>query len=196
MSKLGMTMSDYVVSTRTDRSGISVVADRLLGAAPSSVKFVVGFGADGSVRFASGSLARLQPAGDLSIVSPDVALQRLNDHSGRWQFPPTGLDGSSLAVFDGSLVPVVLTLTGNAGDEAAYTTMVGSAPVTFVGVQLGLLAVASTDGSTWLLPAYTFTTADGQDQRVLAIDEASFRRPSTVPTVPSTAVPSTTIGNP
>jgi hypothetical protein len=91
---------------------------------------------------------------------------------------------------------VILTLTGNAGDQAAYSTMVGFPPVTFVAVQLGLLAVASTDGSTWLLPAYTFTTADGQDQRVLAVDEASFRRPPTAPTVQVTTLPPTTAGTP
>jgi hypothetical protein len=194
MSKLGMTTSDYVVSTRTDRTGISVVADRLLGAAPSGVKFVVGFSADGSVRFASGSLVRLQAADDLPIVSPEVALGRLNDHSGRWQFPPTALDGSSLVGFNGSSTSVILTLTGNPGDAAASTTMVGAAPVTLVGVQLSLLAVASNDGSSWLLPAYTFTTAEGQDQRVLAVDEASFRRPPTAPTVQLTTV--LTTGNP
>jgi hypothetical protein len=196
MSKLGMTTSDYIVSTRTDRNGVSVVADRVLGAVRSGVKFVVGFSSDGSVRFASGSLLRLQAAGELPIVSPEVALRRLNDHSGRWQFPRTALDGSALAGFDGFPAPVVLTLTGTPADEAAYTTIAGSAAVTFVGVQLGLLAVASNDGSTWLLPAYDFATADGQHQRVVAVEEASFMRPPTAPTVPSTTVPPIAVGNP
>jgi len=44
--------------------------------------------------------------------------------------------------------------------------------VTLTGVEEDLTMVWATDGTVWLLPAYTFTTDDGGRYTVVAVDEA------------------------
>jgi hypothetical protein len=53
--------------------------------------------------------------------------------------------------------------------------------VTLTDVELGLTMVWDADGVVWLLPAYTFSDADGGQYSVIAIDDSFISLPEELP---------------
>jgi hypothetical protein len=89
--------------------------------------------------------------------------------------------------------------TGNTGivPTPVPCTIPTPAPVTvhLSAVRLSSTMVWAQDGTVWLLPAYTFTSTDGGEYTVVAVDEQYLDMPST--TVDTTVPPATTaLGEP
>jgi hypothetical protein len=104
--------------------------------------------------YASGPLVELKNAGSYPLVSPKDAVKRLS----QMQYGlvgPTARSAIDMAVSS----PVT-----NSSTTTAVTV-----PIT--GVRLALMQTTLTNNSSILLPAYTFTNADGDVGTVLAIEE-------------------------
>jgi hypothetical protein len=89
--------------------------------------------------------------------------------------------------------------TGSSPAPAAIAdpcTIPAPQPVTvhLTGVKLTSTMVWAQDGTVWLLPAYTFTSSDGGEYTVVAVDEQYLDMPSA--TVDTTVPPVTTVGEP
>ena len=99
MASVGVNAADYDFTAYADQYSASVTGFLQVGGHRSSLQTNVGFGAEGAVMWASGLLATPQPAADYPLVSGDIALQRLNDPSGRWMFfgGPRPMNGVGIA---------------------------------------------------------------------------------------------------
>jgi hypothetical protein len=174
----------------------SVNARLVLDGAKSPVTVTVGFGGEGAVSWASGSLAVPQRGADYPTVGAATGLKRLNDQQG----------------FGGG--PAILESRTGAGVEPAVGAPVAGAPaiapcepgpavdcapipiptepitVTLNKVEADMTTVWAADGTVWLLPAYTFHSADGGLWSVNAVEDAYLQQPvvlipDTVPAVPA-----------
>jgi hypothetical protein len=120
----------------------------------SNMSMYVSFGSDARITYASGPLVELKNAGSYPLVSPKDAVKRLS----QFQYGlvgPTARSAIDLAVSSpvtDSSAPVAITV-----------------PIT--SVRLALMQTTLTNKSTILLPAYTFTNADGDVGTVLAVEE-------------------------
>jgi hypothetical protein len=110
----------------------------------SNISLYVSFGSDARIMYASGPLVDLKNAGSYPLVAPKDAVKRLN----QLQY---GLVGATVRSAISS-APVAVT-------------------VSITGVRLALMQTTLTNNSSILLPAYTFTNADGDVGTVLAIEE-------------------------
>jgi hypothetical protein len=120
----------------------------------SNISLYVSFGSDAKITFASGPLVELKNAGSYPLIAPKDAVKRLSQLQYGLVGPTarSAIDMSvSSPVTDGS-TPVAITV-----------------PIT--GVRLALMQTTLTNNSSILLPAYTFTNADGDVGTVLAIEE-------------------------
>jgi hypothetical protein len=81
---MGYDMSQFEFDTYADEWGANVTGFLMLGGHRSPITVSVGYGENGTVTWASGSLATPQEAGDYPLVSGSDALKRLNDQDGMW----------------------------------------------------------------------------------------------------------------
>ena len=81
---MGYDVGAYEYEVYADDWGANVTAWLLLDGHRSPITLSAGYGAEGALTWASGSLATPQPADDYPLVSIDAAVQRLNDESGQW----------------------------------------------------------------------------------------------------------------
>jgi predicted small lipoprotein YifL len=150
----GLRIKTYALTaTRSDWSTevVGTVAARDVS---SNLAMYVSFGAEGKITYASGPLIELKYAGTYPLVSPKDAVKRLSQVQ-YGLVGPTARSAMDMAVSspvtDGS-VPVAITV-----------------PIT--GVRLALMQITLTNNSSILMPAYTFTNADGDVGTVLAVEE-------------------------
>ncbi len=132
-----------------DVFGVSVVFPQQLGGIETPYWPTVRFGAGGELESANGYLGSFDDAGPYPRIGTDAAFALLA--SGRAQ---PWLPATSLPVESALPVP---------GGEPTV--------VRIVGVAEGLWAVFGVDGSTWLVPSYVFSDAEGGEYPVLAIPE-------------------------
>jgi hypothetical protein len=236
LTDLGLDPASYELTAYADDYGASVTAWLLLDGHRSPIQINVGYGADGALVWASGSLAVPQPSDEYPLVTPEEGLARLNDQSAMWMayggggvvrgmatdiatkaiangIAPGG--GSTQAVPPASdAVQVVTSGTATVSVGAGSTDVApvpvcdpaadcsiepGIAPPTSVepitvhltGVRLDITTVWADDGTVWLLPAYTFTSADGGEYTVIAVDDQYIAQPE--PTPVDTTVPGTDV---
>ncbi len=81
---MGYDNTTYEYEVYADEWGANVTAYLLLNGVRSPISLSVGYGADTSVTWASGSLATPVPAGEYPLVGVDGGVVRLNDQSGQW----------------------------------------------------------------------------------------------------------------
>ena len=81
---MGYDNSTYDYEVYADEWGANVTAYLLLNGMRSPISLSVGFGADSSVTWASGSLATPVPAGEYPLVGVEGGIVRLNDETGQW----------------------------------------------------------------------------------------------------------------
>ena len=81
---MGYDNSTYEYEVYADEWGANVTAYLLLNGMRSPISLSVGFGADSSVTWASGSLATPVPAGEYPLVGVEGGIVRLNDETGQW----------------------------------------------------------------------------------------------------------------
>lgn len=81
---MGYDTDSFEYEVYADEWGANVTAWLLLDGHRSPITLSAGFGAEGALTWASGSLATPQRADDYPLVSIDDAVQRLNDETGQW----------------------------------------------------------------------------------------------------------------
>jgi hypothetical protein len=120
----------------------------------SNMSLYVSFGSDAKIMYASGPLVELKNAGSYPLVAPKDAVKRLSQLQYGLMGPTARLasDMSVSSPVTDSSTPVAVTV-----------------PIT--GVRLALMQTTLTNNSSILLPAYTFTNADGDVGTVLAIED-------------------------
>jgi len=150
----GLRVKTYAfTATRSDWS-TDVVGTFMARDVSSNLELHVSFGSDAKIMYASGPLVELKNAGSYPLVSPKDAVKRLS----QLQYGlvgPTARSAIDMAVSS----PVT---------NSSTTTTV-TVPIT--GVRLTLMQTTLTNKSSILLPAYTFTNADGDVGTVLAIED-------------------------
>ena len=150
----GLRVKTYALTaTRSDWS-TEVIGTVTARDVSSNLAMYVSFGADGKITYASGPLIELKNAGSYPLVAPKDAVKRLSQVQ-YGLVGPTARSAIDMAVSSpesDSSVPVAITV-----------------PIT--GVRLTLMQTTLTNNSSILLPAYTFTNADGDVGTVLAIEE-------------------------
>jgi hypothetical protein len=220
---MGYDVSQFQFDTYADEWGANVQGYRLLDGHRSPISISVGYGAEGALTWASGALAEPQSASDYPLVSGDVALQRLNDRTGRWGwFGGPGImaagamakgGGVTLDAATTAMAPEAVVAPEPATTDTAVqdTAVVDTAPATpapggpapmpvdtvqlepltihLTAMRMDLTMVWADDGTIWLLPAYTFTGADGGEYTIIAVDESFLDTPDSATTDTTPVVP-------
>jgi hypothetical protein len=187
---MGYDISQFEYDTYADEWGANVTGFLMLGGFRSPITVSVGYGENGAITWASGSLATPQEAGDYPLVSGADALQRLNDQDGMWaMYGSPGMMAKGGAALDATTAIASREVTAAEGTSAVAETVVPATddiaetvpaqvidpmPVDSVppmepitvhlnAMKLDLTMVWAEDGTIWLLPAYTFTAVNEGD---------------------------------
>ena len=149
-----MRVDRYSFSATKSKWSTDVVGALMASDVSTNISLNVSFGANAEITYASGPLVELKNAGSYPLVTPKEAVNRLS----QLQYGLVGPTArSALAVAESS--PVT--------DSSAPVAV--TVPIT--GVRLALMQTTLTNNSSILLPAYTFTNADGDVGTVLAVEE-------------------------
>ena len=154
LTDAGLRVKPYSFSATKSEWSTGVVGTFMARDISSNMSLFVSFGTDAKIMYASGPLVELKNAGSYPLVDPKEAVKRLS----QLQYGlvgPTARSAIDMAVSS----PVV--------DSSAPVAI--TVPIT--GVRLALMQTTLTNKSTILLPAYTFTNADGDVGTVLAIED-------------------------
>jgi hypothetical protein len=191
-----------------DEWNASVNASLMLDGMKAPITLSVGFGENGSVTYASGYLATPQRGADYPTIGAAAGLERLKTEQNQYfgaldtgvmrantdevAPPQTVLAGTAPAMPD---VPVI------APDIAPCTTAmdvvcggpVSTDPVTVTlnSVKPDLTMVWAADQTIWLLPAYTFGSADGGTYTVIAVADEFIQQPTADPATTGPVHPDT-----
>ncbi len=172
-----------------DEWNASVNASLLLDGMNSQLMLSVGFGGNGAITYASGSLAVPQRGPDYPTIGAAAGLERLKTQQNQYVGLAAG-GVSTKAATDVAASPPALGAPAIAPCGTA-PGVAGCAPidsepvvVTLNTVERALTMVWAADDTIWLLPAYSFASADGGTYTVMAVDDAYIKQPD--PTVPTT----------
>ena len=199
---MGYDNAAYEYEAYGDEWGANVTAYLLLDGMRSPISLSVGFGAEGAVTWASGSLATPVPAGEYPLVGVDGGVERLNDETGQWggywggpmaRMETTDAVAEAIAPSAGSqAVAPPETLVAEPGqvgdatgiDQPVEDEMPELEPVTvhLTDVEVGLTMIWAADNTIWLLPAYEFAGDDGGQYTVIAVDDSFIQLPEPFPT--------------
>jgi hypothetical protein len=170
LTALGVDPANLNLETYADEWFASVdVSDRTDDRAATR-SWYFGFGAEGVMQYASGTLAPTQPVGPYPLVDIDTAVARLTDGFYGGFGGGMGIADSARAVIEPALEPAVVEPADDpVSDEPVLidpmpvdpALPVESVVVTLVDVQPDLWWAWDADGTVWLLPAYRFIDSDG-----------------------------------
>ena len=166
-----------------DDFGASVNAYLTLDGMRAPLILSVGFGENASITFASGYLGEPQRGSDYPTVGPAAGLERLK----KQQSDVIGLGNtralSSTGVGIAEPAIAVPPCAPEAAAADACAAPENSQPVTvhLNSVKGDLTMIWDATNTIWLLPAYTFGTADGGQYTVIAVDDAYIQQPDPVP---------------
>jgi len=171
------------------------------GVATEGTGATVIVGTNGVIDAASGTLGSVAAADEYPLTGTKVAVDRLNAGKGLVGSQPLDqpLNVGGTDIVSGSDEPPATDDAVNEGEaSAAPPAPPDSGPpdsgpsstdtipppthqdVTLTGAERILLFAVGGDGTTWLVPAYRFTTADGAGPTVVAVAD-SFLLPGDVP---------------
>lgn len=203
LAEWGYDAGSVTLETYADEWGAYVTGYLSLGGFRSPASVSAGFGADGAITWASGTLAEAAPAGEYPLVSVDEALARLNDRTGKWgwfggwgAYAKGGVAIDAATSTDAGATTAVepaIACEAGAGDcviEPMPYETVPTEPeevaVVFTEVTLETTTVWGDDGTIYVLPAYTFTAADGMTATMVAVGEEylDLPEPAAAETVP------------
>jgi len=154
LTESGLRVKTYAfTATRSDWS-TDVVGTFMARDVSSNLEMHVSFGSDAKIMYASGPLVELKNAGSYPLVSPKDAVKRLS----QLQYGLVGPTARS-----------AIDMAVSAPVTNSSTTTAVTVPIT--GVRLTLMQTTLTNKSSILLPAYTFTNADGDVGTVLALED-------------------------
>lgn len=154
LTDAGLRVKLYALSATKSEWSTDVVGTLMARDVSSNISLQVSFGSDSKITYASGPLVELKNAGSYPLIAPKDAVKRLSQLQYGLMGPTarSAIDMSvSSPVTDGS-TPGAITV-----------------PIT--GVRLALMQTTLTNNSSILLPAYTFTNAEGEVGTVLAIED-------------------------
>ena len=144
----------YAFSATKTEWSTDVVATLMARDVSSNISLYVSFGSDAKITYASGPLVELKNAGSYPLIPPKDAVKRLS----QLQYGLVGPIARSA---------IDMSVSSPATDSS--TPVAVTVPIT--GVRLALMQTTLTNNSSILLPAYTFTNADGDVGTVIAIEE-------------------------
>lgn len=144
----------YALSATKSEWSTDVVGTLMARDVSSNISLYVSFGIDAKITYASGPLVELKNAGSYPLIPPKDAVKRLS----QLQYGLVGPTARSA---------IDMSVSSPATDSSAPVAV--TVPIT--GVRLALMQTTLTNNSSILLPAYTFTNADGDVGTVLAIEE-------------------------
>jgi hypothetical protein len=144
----------YAFSATKTEWSTDVVATLMARDVSSNISLYVSFGSDAKITYASGPLVELKNAGSYPLIPPKDAVKRLS----QLQYGLVGPIARSA---------IDMSMSSPATDSS--TPVAVTVPIT--GVRLALMQTTLTNNSSILLPAYTFTNADGDVGTVIAIEE-------------------------
>ena len=223
LTAIGVDPASVEFETYADEWFASVTANATADARTPLNSWGFGFGAEGALQYASGSLATPVPVGPYPLVDIETAFQRLQDQS-YGGVMARGLDTPAIASVDVAAEPAPEPDVRESGEPTIEPLPVdppvdGSIPepetltVTLVDVQADLWWAWDVDGTVWLLPAYRFIGDDGgwytvpavTDEYLIQVDPPIVEEPipvepdegsggSSEPGEPSPAVPSDELG--
>ena len=150
----GLRVKLYALSAAKTEWSTDVVGTLMARDVSSNISLYVSFGSDAKITYASGPLVELKNAGSYPLVAPKDAVKRLS----QLQYGLVGPTARSA---------IDMSVSSPATDGSAPVAI--TVPIT--GVRLALMQTTLTNNSSILLPAYTFTNADGDVGTVLAIEE-------------------------
>jgi hypothetical protein len=154
LTDAGMRVDRYTFSATKSEWSTDVVGALMAIDVSTNISLNVSFGANAKITYASGPLVELKNAGLYPLVTPKDAVKRLS----QLQYGLVGPTARS-AINMAESSPVT--------DSSAPVAV--TVPIT--GVRLALMQTTLTNNSSILLPAYTFTNADGDVGTVLAVEE-------------------------
>jgi hypothetical protein len=188
LSSLGVPVDQVEFEVYADEWSASVTAFSVLDGIRTGATYSVGFGEQGALTWASGYLAEPQRVGDYPLVGCEAGVARLNEENSSWMYPMAragtygGIEPASAdqvvssEVLPAETLPVDIAPIEPGGEEPVE---VPSEPlvVTLTECRLDRTMVWAADNTTWLLPAYTFSSTDGGTYTVIAIDDSFVEMP-------------------
>ena len=150
----GLRVKLYALSATKSEWSTDVVGTLMARDVSSNISLYVSFGSDAKITYASGPLVELKNAGTYPLIPPKDAVKRLS----QLQYGLVGPTARSA---------IDMSVSSPVTDGSAPVAI--SVPIT--GVRLALMQTTLTNNSSILLPAYTFTNADGDVGTVLAIED-------------------------
>lgn len=195
LTALGEDPATFEFETYADEWSASVTAYTNVDGVrwPSGIGF--GFGAEGSLQWAGGTLAEPVATGPYPLIDLDGAIARLSEQNGMWwgygegdvlaadargaeepvavdaATQPVPTEAGSVPPSDGSSVPPSDGGSVPPSDGSSTPPVPEPVVATLVDVRADLWWVWDTDNSVWLLPAYTFTDTEGNVFTVPAITD-------------------------
>ena len=177
-----------------DEWGASVNASLMLDGMKAPIMLSVGFGENGVVTYASGSLATPERGDDYPTIGTAAGLERLKTQQTQYigldsigtrsataqvatsgaatNAGATDVEASSGAAIEPAIAPDIAPCEPEAARADCAPVPSEPVTVTLSSVKADLMMQWAADNTIWLLPAYTFGTADGGMYSVLAVDDA------------------------
>ncbi len=173
MTAAGIDTAGFAFEGSGDEWGAYVMAVPLLGEFRSPFSTSFSFGEFGAITWASGTLAQPIAVGDYPLIATAAGVDRLNEQN---------LQYNEYVRIDSVGVEVDPAATESVGEPVAGDSVVASpidaspidaSPIEVVitGVRQDLTSVWDVDGTVWLLPAYTYTNADGDVATIAAVTD-------------------------
>ncbi|HEY7628436.1 MAG TPA: hypothetical protein VH761_15295 [Ilumatobacteraceae bacterium] len=196
----GYDLSSYEFDTPyADDWSASVNASLIIDGMKAPITLSIGFGENGSISWASGSLATPLPGADYPTIGAAAGLDRLKEQQNQYMALDTGIakGAPDAAVSEPAIAPICDPAVTN--DIASDCAIPNPEPVTVTlnSVKRDLTMLWDADNTIWLLPAYSFGSADGGIYTVIAVDDAYIEEaeaPAT--TEPAVIVPDTAVAPP
>jgi len=177
MTALGVNNDDLILDSFADEWGANVTGYLKIDGVRSPLSWSVGYGADASITWASGVFADVQDGASYPRIGTAAAIERLNSQqAGNWGGPMVrgGVTYDSAVTSDIAATPVPepassdveAAVTTEPATSDAAPTLDAPAPeiqeVSIIGVEEELVTLYGADGSIYLVPGYTFITAEDE----------------------------------
>ncbi|MEY3823018.1 MAG: hypothetical protein RL628_1126 [Actinomycetota bacterium] len=177
MTALGVNNDDLILDSYSDEWGANVTGYLTIDGVRSPLSWSVGYGAEASITWASGVFADVQDGASYPRIGTAAAIERLNSQqAGNWGGPMVrgGVTYDTAVASDIAATPVPepassdveAAVTTEPATSDAAPTLDAPAPevqeVLIIGVEEELVTLYGADGSIYLVPGYTFITAEDE----------------------------------
>jgi len=177
MTALGVNNDDLILDSYSDEWGANVTGYLKIDGVRSPLSWSIGYGADAAITWASGVFADVQDGASYPRIGTAAAIERLNSQqAGNWGGPMVrgGVTYDTAVASDIAATPVPepassdveAAVTTEPATSDAAPTLDAPAPevqeVLIIGVEEELVTLYGADGSIYLVPGYTFITAEDE----------------------------------